>query len=274
MFASKLEKMSRYESLIEKHLTAYRGRGFRLLDERVYCDFCEYSIKIDKTHIKTQLSSHLKSQKHQKNEALKGPAYGGAGGAGGGCAFELLGGLFDGGGRAGGGGGVQGLRLHSRQELADSTGTRSSPYGNGDHSAEGSFARKSPLAMVAGLVSLSSSLASAPMADEIVRISCDVSPHFEDSYPSAFGESFGGGGDLNEGGTGGGMHGLVSGLVNGLVNGAVNGEADESGARRTVGRRLDQRDKLQLVGSGAVCNGRCTIEWKYWPELRSLEIRF
>jgi hypothetical protein len=64
--------MSRYHSLIEKHLNTYRGRGFRLLNERVYCDFCEYSIKIDKTHIKTQLSSHLRSQKHQKNETMKG----------------------------------------------------------------------------------------------------------------------------------------------------------------------------------------------------------
>ena len=72
MFAPKLDKMSRYDSLIEKHLNYFRGRGFRLLNDRVYCDFCEYSIKIDKTHIKTQLSSHLKCQKHRKSEVIKG----------------------------------------------------------------------------------------------------------------------------------------------------------------------------------------------------------
>jgi hypothetical protein len=63
--------MSRYERLVCKHLSHYRKRGFRLVNDRVYCDYCEYSIKIDKTHIKTQLSSHLRSQRHQRNEAFK-----------------------------------------------------------------------------------------------------------------------------------------------------------------------------------------------------------
>lgn len=63
--------MSRYERLVLKHLSHYKGRGFRLVNDRVYCDYCEYSIKIDKTHIKTQLSSHLRSQRHHRNEAFK-----------------------------------------------------------------------------------------------------------------------------------------------------------------------------------------------------------
>lgn len=62
----------KYRNLISKHLENFKERGFVLIDDQdMFCRFCEYSIKIDRKHIKGQIQSHLKSQKHQFNERNK-----------------------------------------------------------------------------------------------------------------------------------------------------------------------------------------------------------